>query len=402
MHRQSDIPAGSVSYSRSLMVVAMSTEGKEIQCRAAVAWAPAQPMKMETVVVQPPKAGEVRIKLLATAVCHTDAYTLSGSDPEGRFPAILGHEGAGIVESVGPEVTSVKPGDHVIPLYIPQCRSCRFCLSPKTNLCQQIRVTQGQGVMPDGTSRFTCNGQTIYHFMGCSTFSEYTVLAEISVCKIDPKAPMDKVCLLGCGVSTGYGAALNTAGVEKDSSCAIWGLGAVGLAVALGCKAAGASKIIGIDVNPEKFQVGKKFGITDFINPKDYPDKPIQQVLVDLTGGGLDYTFECVGNVNTMRAALEAAHKGWGVSVIVGVAAAGQEISTRPFQLVTGRTWKGTAFGGWKSRDSVPKLVDDYMNKKLLLDEFVTHTLSFDDVNKAFDLLHSGAALRSVLSFSDK
>lgn len=380
----------------------MSTKGKEIECRAAVAWASGQPMKMETVVVQPPKAGEVRIKLLATAVCHTDAYTLSGSDPEGRFPAILGHEGAGIVESVGPEVTSLKPGDHVIPLYIPQCRSCRFCLSPKTNLCQQIRVTQGQGVMPDGTSRFTCNGQTIYHFMGCSTFSEYTVLAEISVCKIDPKAPMDKVCLLGCGVSTGYGAALNTAGVEKDSSCAIWGLGAVGLAVALGCKAAGASKIIGIDVNPEKFQVGKKFGITDFINPKDYPDKPIQQVLVDLTGGGLDYTFECVGNVNTMRAALEAAHKGWGVSVIVGVAAAGQEISTRPFQLVTGRTWKGTAFGGWKSRDSVPKLVDEYMNKKLLLDEFITHTLSFDDVNKAFDLLHSGAALRSVLSFSDK
>ncbi|KAL1139993.1 hypothetical protein AAG570_006970, partial [Ranatra chinensis] len=360
-----------------------------ITCKAAVAWSAKQPLSLETISVDPPKSGEVRIKISATAICHTDAYTLDGHDPEGLFPCVLGHEGAGIVESVGEGVTSVKPGDHVIPLYIPQCRDCKFCISTKTNLCSKIRDTQGKGVMPDGTSRFSCNGKQLFHFMGCSTFSEYTVVAEISVTKIQDDAPMEKVCLLGCGISTGYGAALNTAKVEKGSTCAIWGLGAVGLSVVMGCKAAGASRIIGIEVNPDKFHIAKEFGCTECLNPNDY-NKPLQDVLIELTNGGLDFTFECVGNVATMRSALEACHKGWGVSVIVGVAAAGKEISTRPFQLVTGRTWKGTAFGGWKSRDSVPKLVEDYMNKKIKLDEFVTHTLPFDKINEGFDLLHSG------------
>ncbi|BES87924.1 alcohol dehydrogenase [Nesidiocoris tenuis] len=374
------------------------TNGQVIKCKAAVAWAAKQPLSLETVEVAPPKAGEVRIKIVYSAICHTDAYTLDGCDPEGVFPVILGHEGAGIVESVGEGVTSVQPGDHVVPLYIPQCKDCKFCNSSKTNLCSKIRLTQGQGLMPDGTSRFTCNGKQLFHFMGCSTFSEYTVVAEISVAKVNKDAPLDKICLLGCGISTGYGAALNTAKVEPGSTCAIWGLGAVGLAVAMGCKAAGASRIIGIDLNPAKFDVAKEFGCTECINPKDH-DKPIQEVLVGLTDGGLDFTFECVGNVGTMRAALEACHKGWGTSVIVGVAAAGQEISTRPFQLVTGRTWKGTAFGGWKSRDSVPKLVEEYLSKKLRLDEFITHTVELDDINKGFDLLHSGQSLRTVVNF---
>ncbi|KAJ8676674.1 hypothetical protein QAD02_012461 [Eretmocerus hayati] len=374
------------------------TTGKVIKCRAAVAWEPKKPLTLETVEVAPPKSHEVRIKVSAVALCHTDSYTLDGFDPEGLFPCILGHEGAGIVESVGNNVTEFKPGDHVIPLYIPQCRECKFCKSSKTNVCSKIRITQGKGVMPDGTSRFTCNGKTLYHFMGCSTFSEYTVVADISLAKIDPSSPLDKVCLLGCGVSTGYGAALNTAKVEPGSTCAIWGLGAVGLAVAFGCKVAGASRIIGIDVNPAKFEKAKTFGCTEFVNPKDH-DKPIQEVLIGLTDGGLDYTFECVGNVHTMRAALESCHKGWGVSVIVGVAAAGQEISTRPFQLVTGRTWKGTAFGGWKSKDSVPKLVHDYMTKKLILDEFITHNMPFDKINEGFELLHSGNCLRAVLHY---
>uniref|UniRef100_A0A0A9Z321 S-(hydroxymethyl)glutathione dehydrogenase n=1 Tax=Lygus hesperus TaxID=30085 RepID=A0A0A9Z321_LYGHE len=374
----------------------MATVGQVIKCKAAVAWAAKQPLSIETVEVAPPQAGEVRVKIVNTAICHTDAYTLDGHDPEGVFPVILGHEGAGIVESVGEGVTSVQPGDHVVPLYIPQCRDCKFCNSSKTNLCSKIRLTQGQGLMPDGTSRFTCNGKQLFHFMGCSTFSEYTVVAEISIAKVDSSAPFDKICLLGCGVPTGYGAALNTAKVEPGSTCAIWGLGAVGLAVAMGCKAAGASRIIGIDLNASKFDVGKKFGCTECVNPKDF-DKPIQDVLIGMTDGGLDFTFECVGNVGTMRAALESCHKGWGVSVIVGVAAAGQEISTRPFQLVTGRTWKGTAFGGWKSRDSVPKLVDEYLAKKLLLDEFVSHSLPFDEINKGFELLHSGQSLRAVL-----
>lgn len=368
-----------------------------IKCQAAVAWAAKEPFKMEEVEVDPPKAGEVRIKITATGVCHTDAYTWSGADPEGLFPSILGHEGAGIVESVGPDVTSVAPGDHVVPLYIPQCGDCKFCKSPKTNLCSKIRITQGKGVMPDGTSRFRCNGKTLYHFMGCSTFSQYTVVAEISVSKVAPEAPLDRVCLLGCGIPTGYGAPINTAKVEPGSSVAIWGLGAVGLAVAMGARECGASRIIGIDINPDKFELSKKFGVTEFVNPKDHPDKTIQEVLIEMTDGGLDYTFECIGNIHTMRAALESCHKGWGVSTIIGVAGAGQEISTRPFQLVTGRTWKGTAFGGWKSKDSVPELTSRYMNGKLMIDEFVTHTLNLDQVNEAFDLMHQGKSLRAVL-----
>ncbi|XP_055849425.1 alcohol dehydrogenase class-3 [Episyrphus balteatus] len=375
-----------------------ATEGKVIKCRAAVAWEAKKPLSIEEIEVDPPKANEVRIKILSTGVCHTDAYTLDGCDPEGIFPVILGHEGAGIVESVGPGVTKFKAGDHVIPLYIPQCNDCKFCRSPKTNLCQTIRLTQGRGVLPDGTSRFRCKGKSLFHFMGTSTFTEYTVVADISVCKINEKAPFDKVCLLGCGIPTGYGAALNTAKVEPGSTCAVWGLGAVGLAVAMGCKKAGASKIYGIDINPDKFEVGNKFGITDFINPKDHEGKgPIQNVLVDLLDGGFDYSFECIGNVNTMRAALESTHKGWGVSVIIGVAASGQEISTRPFQLVVGRTWKGTAFGGWKSVESVPKLVDEYLAKELMVDEFVTHNMELNDINKAFDLMHEGKSIRSVV-----
>lgn len=375
-----------------------NTAGQVISCKAAVAWEAKKPLSIETVEVAPPKAGEVRVKITASGVCHTDAYTLDGHDSEGIFPVILGHEGAGIVESVGEGVTKFKPGDHVIPLYIPQCFECKYCKSPKTNLCPKIRATQGKGVLPDGTSRFTCKGQQVYHFMGTSTFSEYTVVAEISLCKIDETAPLEKVCLLGCGIPTGYGAALNTAKVEKGSSCAIWGLGAVGLAAAMGCKAAGATRIIGVDINPEKFKLGEKFGCTEFVNPNDY-DKPIQQVLVEKTDGGLDYTFECVGNVMTMRAALESCSRGWGVSVIIGVAESGREISTRPFQLVTGRTWKGTAFGGWKSVDSVPKLVTSYMNKELMVDEFITHTMPVEKINEAFTLMHEGKSLRSIVNF---
>lgn len=375
-----------------------STVAKTIRCKAAVAWEPKKPLSIETVEVAPPKAGEVRIKIVASGVCHTDAYTLDGHDAEGVFPVILGHEGAGIVESVGEGVTKFKAGDHVIPLYIPQCFECKFCKSPKTNLCPKIRSTQGKGLLPDGTSRFTCKGQQLYHFMGTSTFTEYTVVADISLCKVNEAAPLDKVCLLGCGIPTGYGAALNTAKVEQGSTCAIWGLGAVGLAVAMGCKAAGATRIIGVDVNPDKFKLGKAFGCTEFVNPKDH-DKPIQEVLVALTDGGLDYTFECVGNVMTMRAALESCCRGWGVSVIVGVAEAGREISTRPFQLVTGRTWKGTAFGGWKSVENVPKLVEKYMRKELMVDEFITHSMPAEKINEAFTLMHEGKSIRSIVNF---
>ncbi|KAL5233775.1 hypothetical protein ACI65C_001185 [Semiaphis heraclei] len=374
------------------------TVGKVIKCKAAVAWEAKKPLTLEDIEVAPPKENEVRVKILATAICHTDAYTLDGHDPEGNFPCILGHEGAGIVESVGPNVVEFQSGDHVIPLYIPQCGECKFCLSPKTNVCSKIRVTQGQGKMPDNTSRFTCKGQSLYHFMGCSTFSEYTVVADISLCKVNCTASFDKICLLGCGVSTGFGAALNTAKVEPDSTCAIFGLGAVGLAAIMGCKAAGAKKIIGVDINESKFELGKLFGATDFVNPLKY-EKPIQDVLIEMTDGGLDYTFECIGNVKTMRAALEACHKGWGVSVIIGVAAAGQEISTRPFQLVTGRTWKGTAFGGWKSKESIPELVIKYLDKNLMLDEFVSHKLPFESINEGFELLHSGKSIRTVLEF---
>lgn len=373
--------------------------GKPIECRAAVAWEAKAPLTLETVIVAPPREGEVRIKVLATGVCHTDAYTLDGHDPEGLFPCILGHEGGGIVESIGAGVTSVAVGDHVIPCYTPQCRECKFCRSPKSNLCVKIRATQGKGLMPDSTSRFTCKGQVVYHFMGCSTFSEYTVMPEIALAKVDPKAPLDKVCLLGCGISTGYGAALNTAKVEPGSTVAIWGLGAVGLAVAMGAKEAGASRIIGVDINPDKFELAKPFGVNEFVNPKDHPDKPIQQVIVELTDGGVDFSFECIGSVHCMRAALEACHRGWGVSVVIGVAGAGQEISTRPFQLVTGRVWKGTAFGGWKSRDAVPQLVQDYLKGKLQVDEFVSHNLPYEQINEAFHLMHSGQGLRTVIHF---
>ncbi|KAL7630433.1 UNVERIFIED_CONTAM: hypothetical protein RMT77_019402 [Armadillidium vulgare] len=373
------------------------SSGQTIKCKAAVAWEPKKPLTIEEIEVAPPKAGEVRIKVLYSGVCHTDAYTLGGHDPEGIFPCILGHEGGGIVESVGDGVTSVKEGDHVVPLYIPQCGDCKFCKSPKTNLCQRLRVTQGKGVMLDGTSRFTCKGKSLFHFMGTSTFAQYTVVSEFSVAKVKDEAPLDKVCLLGCGISTGYGAALNTAKVEEGSICAIWGLGAVGLAVAMGCKEAGASRIIGIDINPDKFEVAKKFGVSEFVNPLDHT-KPIQEVIAEMTDGGCDYTFECIGNVKTMRAALESCHKGWGQSIIIGVAAAGQEISTRPFQLVIGKVWKGSAFGGWKSRDSVPKLVEKYLEKKMMVDEFVTFNKKFEDINIAFDLMHEGKALRTVVN----
>ncbi|XP_055535257.1 alcohol dehydrogenase class-3 [Wyeomyia smithii] len=374
------------------------TTGKNISCKAAVCWEPKKPLSIENIEVAPPKQGEVRIKIVASGVCHTDAYTLDGHDSEGVFPVILGHEGAGIVESVGDGVTHFKPGDHVIPLYIPQCFECKFCKSPKTNLCPKIRATQGKGLLPDGTTRFTCNGKQVFHFMGTSTFAEYTVVAAISLCKINEIAPLNKVCLLGCGIPTGYGAALNTAKVEKGSSCAIWGLGTVGLAVAMGCKAAGAARIIGVDINPEKFKLGEKFGCNEFVNPKDY-DRSIQEVLIEMTDGGLDYTFECVGNVETMRAALESCCRGWGVSTIIGVAESGREISTRPFQLVTGRTWKGTAFGGWKSVESVPKLVNCYLNKELMVDEFITHSMAVEKINNAFTLMHEGKSIRSIIEF---
>lgn len=373
--------------------------GKTIECMAAVAWKAKEPLSMETIQVAAPKEGEVRIKVLFSGLCHTDSYTLDGHDPEGIFPVILGHEGGGVVESVGPGITEFQAGDHVIPLYVPQCKTCKFCLNPKTNLCQKIRVTQGRGVMPDGTSRFSCKGQSLFHFMGCSTFSEFTVVAAISLCKVSKEADLGKVCLLGCGVSTGYGAVLNTAKVEAGSKCAVWGLGALGLACIMGCKEAGASEIWALDTNHDKFELAKKFGATHVLNPLDQ-DKAIQEVMVEKTDGGLDFTFECTGNVKVMRAALESSHKGWGVSVIIGVAASGQEISTRPFQLVTGRTWKGTAFGGWKSKDSVPKLVEASMRKEINIDPFVTHTMSLQDINKAFELMHQGKSIRTVLSVS--
>lgn len=378
--------------------MATDTQGKVITCKAAVAWEPNKPLSVEEVEVAPPQAGEVRIKILFTALCHTDAYTWSGKDPEGLFPCILGHEAAGIVESVGEGVTEVKPGDHVIPCYQAECRECKFCKSGKTNLCGKVRGATGVGVMMnDRKSRFSVKGKPIYHFMGTSTFSQYTVVHDVSVAKIDPQAPLDKVCLLGCGVPTGLGAVWNTAKVEPGSNVAIFGLGTVGLAVAEGAKTAGASRIIGIDIDPKKFDVAKNFGVNEFVNPKDH-DKPIQQVIVDLTDGGVDYSFECIGNVSVMRAALECCHKGWGTSVIVGVAASGQEISTRPFQLVTGRVWKGTAFGGFKSRSQVPWLVEKYMKKEIKVDEYITHSMSLADINQAFDLMHEGGCLRCVLA----
>jgi S-(hydroxymethyl)glutathione dehydrogenase/alcohol dehydrogenase len=369
-----------------------------MKSRAAVALASGQPLEITEVDVQAPRAGEVLVRMVATGVCHTDAFTLSGADPEGIFPSILGHEGGGVVEEIGPGVTSVKPGDHVIPLYTPECRECSFCLSGKTNLCQKIRVTQGQGLMPDGTSRFSLNGETLYHYMGTSTFSEYSVMPEISLAKINPQAPLDKVCLLGCGITTGIGAVLNTAKVEAGSSVAVFGLGGIGLSVVQGAVMAGASRILAVDLNEDKFEMAKMLGATDFVNPGKY-DQPIQDVIVDLTDGGVDYSFECIGNTDVMRSALECCHKGWGESVIIGVAGAGQEISTRPFQLVTGRVWRGTAFGGVRGRSELPGYVDNYMAGKINIDDMVTHTMGLEDINKAFDLMHSGESIRSVVIF---
>lgn len=369
-----------------------------MQTRAAVAWEAGKPLSIETVDVAPPKEGEVLLRVIASGVCHTDAYTLSGEDPEGLFPAILGHEGGAIVEEVGKGVAGLKAGDHVIPLYTPECGKCSFCTSGKTNLCQAIRATQGKGVMPDGTSRFSQNGKMIHHYMGTSTFSEHTVLPEIAVAKISDKAPLEKVCLLGCGITTGVGAVLNTAKVEPGSTVAVFGLGGIGLSVIQGAVMARADRIIGIDINPDKFPMAKAMGATECVNPRDH-DAPIQEVIVDLTDGGADYSFECVGNVNLMRAALECCHKGWGESTIIGVAGAGQEISTRPFQLVTGRVWRGTAFGGVKGRSQLPGLVDDYLEGRLKVDEMVTHTMPIEEINKAFDLMHEGKSIRSVVTF---
>lgn len=369
-----------------------------IKSRAAIAWGPNQSLSIEEVDVMPPQAGEVRVRIIATGVCHTDAFTLSGDDPEGIFPVILGHEGGGIVESVGEGVTSVQVGDHVIPLYTPECGECKFCKSGKTNLCQKIRETQGKGLMPDGTTRFFKDGQPIFHYMGCSTFSEYTVLPEISLAKVNKDAPLEEVCLLGCGVTTGMGAVLNTAKVEEGATVAIFGIGGIGLSAIIGATMAKASRIIAIDVNESKFELARKLGATDCINPKNY-DKPIQDVIVELTGGGVDYSFECIGNVNVMRSALECCHKGWGESIIIGVAGAGQEISTRPFQLVTGRVWRGSAFGGVKGRSELPGIVDRYMQGEFKLNDFISFTMGLDRINEAFDLMHAGKSIRTVIHF---
>jgi S-(hydroxymethyl)glutathione dehydrogenase/alcohol dehydrogenase len=369
-----------------------------MKSKAAVAWEAGKPLSIEEVDVEAPKAGEVLVRNVASGVCHTDAFTLSGEDPEGAFPVILGHEGGGVVEEIGAGVTSVAVGDHVIPLYTPECGECKFCKSGKTNLCQKIRVTQGQGVMPDGTSRFSVNGKKILHFMGTSTFSEYTVLPEISVARVNKAAPLEKVCLLGCGITTGIGAVINTAKVEPGSTVAVFGLGGVGLSCIQGAVMAKAGRILAVDINPEKEAMAKALGATDFVNPKDY-DAPIQEVIVEMTDGGVDYSFEAVGNTNLMRAALECCHKGWGESTIIGVAGAGQEICTRPFQLVTGRVWRGSAFGGVKGRSQLPGMVDQYMDGQIKVDEMITHTMGLEDINKAFDLMHEGESIRSVIHF---
>ncbi len=369
-----------------------------MKSRAAVAWEAGKPLEIEEIDVQGPQEGEVMVRVVATGVCHTDAFTLSGEDPEGIFPSVLGHEGGAVVEEVGAGVTSVQPGDHVIPLYTPECRECSFCKSGKTNLCQAIRATQGQGLMPDGSSRFSHNGQAIYHYMGTSTFSEYSVLPELAIAKINKAAPLDKVCLLGCGITTGIGAVLNTAKVEPGSTVVIFGMGGIGLSVIQGAVMAQAGRIVCVDINEDKFEMARMLGATDFVNPKNH-DQPIQDVIVDLTDGGADYSFECVGNVDLMRSALECCHKGWGESVIIGVAGAGQEISTRPFQLVTGRVWRGTAFGGVRGRSELPGYVDKYMGGEINLDDMVTHTMGLEDINQAFDLMHEGKSIRSVIIF---
>jgi S-(hydroxymethyl)glutathione dehydrogenase/alcohol dehydrogenase len=369
-----------------------------MKTRAAVAWEAGKPLEIETIDIEGPKAGEVLIRVVATGVCHTDAYTLSGADPEGLFPSILGHEGGAIVEEVGVGVTQLEPGDHVIPLYTAECGSCKFCESGKTNLCSSVRETQGRGLMPDGSSRFSTNGKSIHHYMGTSTFSEYSVLPEVSVAKVDSAAPLEKVCLLGCGITTGIGAVLNTAKVEPGASVAVFGLGGIGLSVIQGAVMAKAERIIGVDLNPGKFEMARAMGATDCINPADH-NIPIQEVIVDMTDGGVDYSFECIGNVDVMRAALECCHKGWGESIIIGVAGSGQEISTRPFQLVTGRVWRGTAFGGVKGRTELPGYVDRYMAGEIKIDEMITHTMGLDQINDAFDLMHEGKSIRSVVHF---
>jgi S-(hydroxymethyl)glutathione dehydrogenase / alcohol dehydrogenase len=367
-----------------------------MRVRAAVAWGAGKPLSIEEVELAGPKAGEVLVEIKATGVCHTDEFTRSGADPEGLFPAILGHEGAGVVVEVGPGVTTLKKGDHVIPLYTPECRQCKSCLSRKTNLCTAIRATQGKGRMPDGTSRFSLNGKPVFHYMGCSTFANFTVLPEIALARIRDDAPFDKVCYIGCGVTTGIGAVINTAKVEPGANVVVFGLGGIGLNVVQGARMVGANMILGVDLNPQREALARKFGLTHFINPKG---KDVVAEIVELTGGGADYSFECIGNVDVMRQALECCHRGWGVSVIIGVAAAGQEIRTRPFQLVTGRVWKGTAFGGARGRTDVPKIVDWYMERKINIDDLITHKLPLERINDAFDLMHQGESIRSVVVY---
>jgi len=369
-----------------------------MKVKAAVAHKAGAPLAIETVDLDGPRAGEVLVEIKATGICHTDEFTRSGADPEGLFPAILGHEGAGVVVDIGPGVTSLKKGDHVIPLYTPECRQCEYCLSGKTNLCQAIRITQGLGVMPDGSSRFSVGGERVFHYMGTSTFANYTVVPEIALAKIREDAPFDKVCYIGCGVTTGIGAVINTAKVEPGANVVVFGLGGIGLNVIQGARLAGANMIVGVDLNPARKPLAEKFGMTQFVNPKEVGGDLVPY-LVNLTKGGADYSFECIGNVDVMRQALECCHKGWGVSVIIGVAGAGQEIKTRPFQLVTGRVWKGTAFGGAKGRRDVPKIVDWYMDGKINIDDLITHKLKLEDINKAFDLMHSGESIRSVVVF---
>lgn len=368
-----------------------------MKTRAAVAFAAGKPLEVIDVDLEGPQAGEVLVEMMATGICHTDAFTLSGDDPEGAFPAILGHEGAGIVREVGAGVKSVKPGDHVIPLYTPECRECNFCLHPKTNLCQAIRETQGRGVMPDGNSRFSLDGQPLLHYMGCSTFSNFSVMPEIAVAKVREDAPFDKICYIGCGVTTGVGAVVYRAKVEPGSNVVVFGLGGIGLNVLQGARMVGANRIIGVDLNPEREALGRKFGMTDFINPKQVAN--VVEAIVELTGGGADYSFECIGNVDVMRQALECCHKGWGESYIIGVAGAGKEIATRPFQLVTGRSWHGVAFGGARGRTDVPQIVDWYMDGKINIDDLITHTMPLEDINKGFDLMHEGKSIRSVVVY---
>jgi S-(hydroxymethyl)glutathione dehydrogenase / alcohol dehydrogenase len=370
-----------------------------MKTRAAIAWEAGKPLTIETIEIGGPKAGEVLVEVMATGICHTDAYTLSGLDSEGKFPAILGHEGAGIVREIGAGVTSLKPGDHVIPLYTPECRACKSCLSRRTNLCTSIRSTQGQGVMPDGTSRFSCDSGEIFHYMGCSTFANFTILPEIALAKVREDAPFDKICYIGCGVTTGIGAVIYTAKVWPGANVAVFGLGGIGLNVIQGARMVGADRIIGVDINPAKQEMARKFGMTDFVNPKEVGNDKVVQAIVDLTGGGADFSFDATGNTNVMRQALECCHRGWGESIIIGVAEAGKEIATRPFQLVTGRVWKGTAFGGARGRTDVPKIVDWYMEGKINIDDLITHKLALDEINHGFDLMHEGKSIRSVVVY---